>query len=80
MKEKELDTIYDALDECSRVIFCNRNRQCMFIVDYDRYEFINGPWFSKIFLYKDNIKCGEIISENYEEWFIDDNHQICIIP
>lgn len=76
----KFDSLLEALDEYNRVIFCNKYRKCMFIVDFDSYEFVNSMWWSKIFLYKNNVKCGEIICGSYDEWFIDDNNQICIIP
>lgn len=77
---KEYETILDALDEHNRIMFCNKINQCMYIVDYDDYELINSLWWSKIFLYKNDMKCGEIVLGSYSEWFVDDNHQIYIIP
>lgn len=74
------DSLFDALADNDRVIICNSSNKCMFIVDYDKYEYTSSLWWSKIILFKNNVKCGEYVVGTCTEWFIDDNHQICIKP
>ena len=77
---EDCSSILDALDKYNRIIFCNTRNQEMCIIDYDSHEFINSKWWNKVFLYRDNVKCCELVCGAYKEWFIDDNNQICIIP
>lgn len=76
----EYSSILDAVDNHNRIILLNSLRQEMCIICYDSHEYESDLWNSKITLFKEGVECGSIVKGSYKKWFIDDNHQICIIP